>query len=373
MAGKRRRSRLAALLLIGGPLAGVYAFADGPALSGSFVTVAAGAGRLFADGSEGAGRLFAEGSESAGRLFAEGSEGAKRLLGAGSARVIRPLVSLAARAEAADVDEVVEAAEEPLAAVDVDAMTRQLGPRFRIEPVAASETGEQGRTSEGEAAAGASSDWTDEEAAEALAADGARQRIIVALDQRRLWLLEGGDTVLTAEVAIGRGTTFKFQGRTYRFETPRGVRRVRAKATDPIWTPPMWHYYEKAAARGLEIVELKDGERHMLEDSTVIEVRDNVVGRVNRRGQWWAWTPGMEIIFDGKIFVPPLASPQRRVPQALGPYKLDLGEGYLIHGTHVYNENSIGQAVSHGCIRMRNQDLEQLYPRVRVGTTVQIL
>ena len=55
---------------------------------------------------------------------------------------------------------------------------------------------------------------------------------------------------------------------------------------------------------------------------------------------------------------------------ALGPYKLDMGDGYLIHGTHIYNEDSIGDAVSHGCVRMENSDLERLYYMVEPGTPV---
>jgi lipoprotein-anchoring transpeptidase ErfK/SrfK len=49
-----------------------------------------------------------------------------------------------------------------------------------------------------------------------------------------------------------------------------------------------------------------------------------------------------------------------------------MGDGYLIHGTHIYNEETIGEAVSHGCIRMRNDDLIKLYPMVPRGTPVEI-
>jgi L,D-transpeptidase ErfK/SrfK len=45
--------------------------------------------------------------------------------------------------------------------------------------------------------------------------------------------------------------------------------------------------------------------------------------------------------------------------------------GYGIHGTD--DPPSIGQAVSHGCVRMRNEDVEQLYPLVPIGTTVAII
>ena len=45
-------------------------------------------------------------------------------------------------------------------------------------------------------------------------------------------------------------------------------------------------------------------------------------------------------------------------------------KGYGIHGTNV--PSSIGKAASHGCIRMRQQDLEELYGMVTVGTIVEL-
>jgi lipoprotein-anchoring transpeptidase ErfK/SrfK len=43
-------------------------------------------------------------------------------------------------------------------------------------------------------------------------------------------------------------------------------------------------------------------------------------------------------------------------------------KGYGIHGTNV--QSSIGKAASHGCFRMRKQDVEELYTMVQVGDTV---
>ncbi|MGB8131709.1 MAG: L,D-transpeptidase [Candidatus Angelobacter sp.] len=44
--------------------------------------------------------------------------------------------------------------------------------------------------------------------------------------------------------------------------------------------------------------------------------------------------------------------------------------GYGIHGTNV--QSSVGKAVSHGCFRMRKQDVEELYSLVQVGDTVMV-
>jgi lipoprotein-anchoring transpeptidase ErfK/SrfK len=45
-------------------------------------------------------------------------------------------------------------------------------------------------------------------------------------------------------------------------------------------------------------------------------------------------------------------------------------KGYGIHGTN--EPRSIGRAASHGCIRLRNRDIERLFAVVRVGDTVEI-
>lgn len=45
--------------------------------------------------------------------------------------------------------------------------------------------------------------------------------------------------------------------------------------------------------------------------------------------------------------------------------------GIMIHGTP--EEGLLGQPVSHGCVRMKNSDIEQLYPQVKPGTYVVIL
>jgi lipoprotein-anchoring transpeptidase ErfK/SrfK len=45
-------------------------------------------------------------------------------------------------------------------------------------------------------------------------------------------------------------------------------------------------------------------------------------------------------------------------------------KGYGIHGTNA--PGSIGRAASHGCIRLRNRDMERLFTMLRIGDTVQI-
>jgi hypothetical protein len=209
--------------------------------------------------------------------------------------------------------------------------------------------------------------------AEERAEDPAELRIVVSTQRRVLLLLRGTDTIIRAPVAIGMNTGFEYNGKKWHFATPRGRRRVLAKTPNPVWTVPEWHYFEKAAKKGLDAVKLARGDTIHLADESLLIVTDSTIGRVNQFGYFAEITPGVEVIFDGKIYIPPITHPQRRVADALGPYKLDTGDGYLIHGTHYYNEESIGEAVSHGCVRMRNEDLERLYKLVPRGTVVDII
>jgi hypothetical protein len=195
-------------------------------------------------------------------------------------------------------------------------------------------------------------------------------KILVSTEEKWLWFVVGRDTLMSAPIAIGIGQNFEYKGKKYRFETPRGKRKVLKKEEDPVWTVPEWHYLEKAVFRDWTPIYVKPGEVYPLEDGTWLEVRDGQVGRVNHFGNFWPFTPGIEIVFDNKIYIPPMQSPQRRVPDALGPVKLDMGDGYLIHGTHYYNKETIGQAASHGCVRMHNEDVERLAQMVEVGTPV---
>jgi lipoprotein-anchoring transpeptidase ErfK/SrfK len=81
-----------------------------------------------------------------------------------------------------------------------------------------------------------------------------------------------------------------------------------------------------------------------------------------------AWSPPDSIRHDYSRLPPvvPGGSPQN--PMGVAAMTLAGGGQYAIHGTN--NEGSIGGFVSHGCIRMHNADIEDLYSRVSVGTRV---
>ncbi|HSL72129.1 MAG TPA: L,D-transpeptidase, partial [Longimicrobiales bacterium] len=165
-------------------------------------------------------------------------------------------------------------------------------------------------------------------------------RVLVSTSERTLWLMRDTSAVFVAPVAVGMQDNFTWAGKTYDFDTPFGRRKILAKGETPVWVPPEWHYFEKAAEEKLVPVFLKRGERVPLKDGTRIEVRGDQVGRVNQYGNFWPFTAGTEIILEGRIFIPPIGTAQRRVPAVLGTHKLEIGDGYLIHGTN--EDTSIG-------------------------------
>src|SRR5688572_3682083 len=196
-------------------------------------------------------------------------------------------------------------------------------------------------------------------------------RVLVSTVERTLWLMRDTTVLFVAPVAVGMHESFTWAGKTYDFKTPHSQRKVILKQEVPVWVPPDWHYFEKAAEQNLKPVALKKNKDVVkLADSTRIEVRGDQVGRVNQFGNFWPFTPGAEIIFEGRIFIPPIGTAQRKVPEVLGTHKLEIGDGYMIHGTN--QETSIGEAVSHGCVRMYNQDVAGLYSLVPIGTAVYI-
>lgn len=139
---------------------------------------------------------------------------------------------------------------------------------------------------------------------------GPREGIVVNLAEYRLYYYPPGeDRVLTAPVGIGRDA----------FRTPVLETRVTDRIEQPSWTPPR-SVRESYASRGVELARV----------------------------------------------VPP--GPDN----PLGAYAILLAApGYLIHGTN--QSFGVGARVSHGCLRLYPEDIEQLVWEVPVGTPVRII
>lgn len=140
--------------------------------------------------------------------------------------------------------------------------------------------------------------------------------IVVDAKTNKLYLKKGFKLLLEADCSVGRGGFLhdKKTGQRWQFVTPRGEFRVLAKAPDPLWRKPDWAYVEA-----------------------------------------------------GKK-IPPPNDPSRIVHGELGAYVLNLGNGYLIHGTK--NEKILGRPASHGCVRLGAEALKRVYETTPIGTRV---
>jgi len=117
------------------------------------------------------------------------------------------------------------------------------------------------------------------------------------------------------------------------------------------------------------VVSIPDRKLVLLEGDRVVKTYDVAVGKTTTP------TPEGEFQIINHIQNPTyygtgvVIGPGNRNP--LGTRWMGLSaKGYGIHGTNV--PASIGKAASHGCIRMRQQDLEELFDLVKVGTAVEL-
>lgn len=148
------------------------------------------------------------------------------------------------------------------------------------------------------------------------ASDPEEVYLVVDTQANRLYLYRGDSLLHAAIVSTGSGKVLHDPARTrwWTFETPRGVRRVEEKFENPLWYKPDWAFLEEG------------------------------------------------------LPVPPPRDPSRVVRGILGAYALDLGEQIKIHGTT--ETDRLGQPVSHGCIRVGDEDLKVIYQTTPVGARV---
>lgn len=93
------------------------------------------------------------------------------------------------------------------------------------------------------------------------------------------------------------------------------------------------------------------------------------VKSVTRKAQWPDWRPPEQML-KRRPDLPRFMAGGPENP--LGARALYLGSSlYRIHGTN--EPETIGRAVSSGCIRMRNEDVVDLYEKVRVGSKVVVI
>jgi lipoprotein-anchoring transpeptidase ErfK/SrfK len=118
------------------------------------------------------------------------------------------------------------------------------------------------------------------------------------------------------------------------------------------------------------VVSLEDRKLALLEDGQVKKVYTVAVGKPTSPSPSGTFTIARRVknptySHNGKTVLPGPGNP-------VGTRWMGLSvRGYGIHGTN--EPKSIGKAASHGCIRMSQKDLEEMYDLVTVGDTVELV
>ena len=141
--------------------------------------------------------------------------------------------------------------------------------------------------------------------------------IVIHRAANRLYLKRGDTILLEATCSTGSGEELAGPwGRRWRFETPEGVFKILGKYDTPTWIKPDWAFVEEEEP------------------------------------------------------IPARGAPERLQDFMLGQYALTFGDGYMIHGT-LYTR-LLGESVTHGCVRLGDEDLEAVYLATKVGTRIYI-
>lgn len=142
--------------------------------------------------------------------------------------------------------------------------------------------------------------------------------IVIDTAENRLYLKNGQDVLRTAVVSCGSGVVLEEPGgkkRSWVFDTPRGEFAVKSKITNPYWVKPDWAFIEEGEAIPRDVED-------RIESGT------------------------------------------------LGDYALGFGEGFFIHGT-LYTR-LLGRNVTHGCVRVGDEDLKAVFKAVPLGAKIYI-
>lgn len=141
--------------------------------------------------------------------------------------------------------------------------------------------------------------------------------IVIDTAQNRLYLQKGTENIRTAIASCGSGNVLEDPSgkRKWVFDTPKGEFAVKYKKEKPVWIKPDWAFIE-------------EGEE------------------------------------------PPKKYNDRIETGVLGDYAIGFGNGFFIHGT-LYTR-LLGRNVSHGCVRMGDEDIKAVYKSSIIGTKIYI-
>ncbi len=139
--------------------------------------------------------------------------------------------------------------------------------------------------------------------------------VVVDTHRNRLQVHRGGELLREAICSTGSGVRLRDprNGREWLFDTPSGEVKIWRKRQNPVWIKPDWAFIEEG-------------------------------------------------------YEPPKGMRDRVDDYSLGDYALDMPDGYIIHGT-VF-KTLLGRRVTHGCIRLGDEDLKYVYETVPIGARV---
>lgn len=130
-------------------------------------------------------------------------------------------------------------------------------------------------------------------------------------------LFKGKNIIKTDKCSTGSYILLKKgEEQEWMFKTPKGEFRILGKTTSPVWRKPDWAFIEEG------------------------------------------------------LPVPSYGHSSRFEYGVLGDFALNLGDGYLIHGT-LY-QRFLGLPVTHGCIRLNDENLKLVYNSLSIGSKVYI-
>lgn len=141
--------------------------------------------------------------------------------------------------------------------------------------------------------------------------------IVINTTDNRFFLYRNKKLIREGFCSSGSYTLLQTEGdKQWIFKTPKGKYFIQGKTTNPVWKRPDWSFVEE----GLPI--------------------------------------------------PPKDDNSRYEYGVLGDYALAIGDGYLIHGT-IY-KRFLGMPVTHGCVRLNDEDLEAIFNTLSIGSKVYI-
>ncbi len=141
--------------------------------------------------------------------------------------------------------------------------------------------------------------------------------IVVDTHKNMVYYKKGDEIIHEALCSTGCDSTLRAKdGRVWNFATPKGLFKIKNKIKNPTWVKPDWAFIEEG------------------------------------------------------LPVPKHDHPDRFDTSAMGSFALDFGDGYYIHGT-LYRR-LLGESITHGCVRVADEDLEPIFAKTKIGTLVYI-